>query len=30
MAELAALEGVASGYGESVVVEDARLALAEG
>ena len=30
MAELLALEGVASGYGESVVVEDARLALAEG
>ena len=30
MAELLALEGVAAGYGESVVVEDARLALAEG
>ena len=30
MAELLALEGVASGYGESVVVEDARLTLAEG
>jgi branched-chain amino acid transport system ATP-binding protein len=30
MAELLALEAVASGYGESVVVEDASLALAEG
>ena len=30
MAELAALEGVASGYGESVVVEDARFALGDG
>ncbi len=30
MAELLALEGVASGYGESVVVEDARVALGEG
>jgi branched-chain amino acid transport system ATP-binding protein len=30
MPELLALEGVASGYGESVVVEDARLTLAEG
>jgi len=30
MPELLALEGVASGYGDSVVVEDARLALAEG
>jgi branched-chain amino acid transport system ATP-binding protein len=30
MAELLVLEGVASGYGESVVVEEARLALAEG
>ena len=30
MADLLALEGVASGYGESVVVEDARLALGQG
>jgi len=30
MAELLALEGLACGYGESVVVEDARLALREG
>ncbi len=30
MAELLALDGLASGYGESVVVEDARLTLAEG
>jgi branched-chain amino acid transport system ATP-binding protein len=30
MAELLALEGVASGYGESVVLEDARLVLAHG
>src|SRR6185437_3591265 len=30
MNELLALEGVASGYGESVVVEDARFALAAG
>ena len=30
MPELLALEGVASGYGDSVVVEEARLALAEG
>jgi branched-chain amino acid transport system ATP-binding protein len=30
MPELLALEGVASGYGDSVVVEDARLVLAEG
>jgi branched-chain amino acid transport system ATP-binding protein len=30
MAELLALEGVASGYGESVVVEDARFALGAG
>jgi len=29
MAELLALEGVASGYGESVVVEDARFAIGE-
>ncbi|HEX3096589.1 MAG TPA: ABC transporter ATP-binding protein [Usitatibacter sp.] len=30
MAELLALDGVASGYGESVVVEDARFALGDG
>jgi len=30
MTELLAIEGVASGYGESVVVDDARFALAEG
>jgi branched-chain amino acid transport system ATP-binding protein len=30
MAELLALEGLCAGHGESIVVEDARLALAEG